>query len=124
MQHLGWRTQPPVWILGSLGLCVKDLTRIAGETTPLFRRSGRPFAFYVLQDDPGTPSPDGIQQALTLHTAIMKLASAEAESGAEIEKEQLSFHLAASLPLDLDLKQALLGMKSEAERLRAVISFF
>jgi hypothetical protein len=32
--------------------------------------------------------------------------------------------LAGSLPLDLDFKQTLLGMTSEAERLRAIISFF
>jgi hypothetical protein len=42
----------------------------------------------------------------------------------EVDKEQLSFHLAGSLPLDLDFKQALLSMKSEPERLRAIISFF
>lgn len=77
-----------------------------------------------LHDDPGAATPEDIDRALTLHAEIMKLASAEAESVAEIDKAQLSFHLAASLPLDLDLKQALLGMKSEAERLRAVISFF
>ena len=77
-----------------------------------------------LKDEADKPGPEDIERAMTLHAEIMKLANADAESDAEIEKEQLSFHLAASLPLDLDLKQALLGMKSEAERLRAVISFF
>ena len=38
--------------------------------------------------------------------------------------DQLSFRLAGPLPLDLDFKQTLLGMKSEAERLRAVIAYF
>ena len=50
--------------------------------------------------------------------------SAEPEKSSEIDEGQLSFHLAGSLPLDLDFKQTLLGMKSEAERLRAVVSFF
>ena len=77
-----------------------------------------------LQDDPSAASTDDVDRAMTLHAEIMKLASAEAENAAEIDKDMLSFHLASSLPLDLDLKQALLGMKSESERLRAVISFF
>ena len=77
-----------------------------------------------LQDDPGAASTDDVDRAMTLHAEIMKLASAEAENAAEIDKDLLSFHLASSLPLDLDLKQALLGMKSESERLGAVISFF
>ena len=37
---------------------------------------------------------------------------------------QLSFNLVGPLPLDLDFKQTLLGMKSEAERMQAVISYF
>ena len=77
-----------------------------------------------LQDEPGVAPAEEIARAMKLHGEIMKLAGAEAENAAEIDKQQLSFHLAASLPLDLDLKQALLGMKSEPERLRAVISFF
>jgi len=77
-----------------------------------------------LQDEPGAATGEEIDQAMKLHAEIMKLAGARAEDAAEIDKQQLSFHLAASLPLDLDLKQALLGMKSEPERLRAVISFF
>ena len=79
---------------------------------------------FYLDDDPGESSRDEIEKAMGLHAEIMKLAGAQPEDAAEIEKQQLSFHLAASLPLDLDLKQALLGMKSEPERLRAVISFF
>ena len=54
----------------------------------------------------------------------MTLAGAAAEKSSEIEAAQLSFHLAGSLPLDLDFKQTLLGMKSEEERVRAVISCF
>jgi uncharacterized protein len=77
-----------------------------------------------LRDEPGTATSEEIARAIELHGEIMKLAGAEAENAAEMKREQLSFHLAASLPLDLDLKQALLSMKSEPERLRAVISFF
>jgi Lon protease-like protein len=77
-----------------------------------------------LRDESAIASPDEMTQALKLHGEIMTLAGAEPEKSAEIGEGQLSFHLAGSLPLDLDFKQALLGMKSEAERLRAVISFF
>lgn len=77
-----------------------------------------------LQDEPGRASTEERQQALKLHGEIMTLAGAEPEKSSEIDEQQLSFHLAGSLPLDPDFKQTLLGMKSEAERLRAVISFF
>ncbi len=77
-----------------------------------------------LQDDPGVASQEEIAQAMKLHGEIMTLAGAEPEKSSEVDEGQLSFHLAGSLPLDLDFKQTLLGMKSEAERLRAIISFF
>jgi Lon protease-like protein len=77
-----------------------------------------------LHDEPGAATREEIDRAMTLHSEIMKLAGAETQAAGDVDAQQLSFHLAASLPLDLDLKQALLGMKSEPERLRAVISFF
>ena len=77
-----------------------------------------------LRDEAGTPSPEEINRAMNLHSEIMTLAGAEPEKASEIDQQKLSFHLAGSLPLDLDFKQALLGMKSEPERLQAVISFF
>jgi hypothetical protein len=61
---------------------------------------------------------------LELHGEIMKLAGSEPESVSDVNELELSFHLAGSLPIDLDFKQTLLGMKSEPERLQAVISFF
>lgn len=77
-----------------------------------------------LRDELGAASQEEIAQALKLHGEIMTLAGAEPERSSEVDEGQLSFHLAGSLPLDLDFKQSLLGMKSEAERLRAIISFF
>lgn len=79
---------------------------------------------FYLRDDPGTATPEETSRAMELHGEIMKLAGSEPESVAEVNAQQLSFHLAGSLPLDLDFKQSLLGMKSEPERLHAVISFF
>jgi Lon protease-like protein len=77
-----------------------------------------------LRDEPGVASKEELSQAMELHGEIMALAGAEPEQSSEIDQGQLSFHLAGSLPLDLDFKQSLLGMKSEAERLQAVILFF
>lgn len=77
-----------------------------------------------LRDELGAASQEDVAQALKLHGEIMTLAGAEPERSSEVDEGQLSFHLAGSLPLDLDFKQSLLGMKSEAERLRAIISFF
>ena len=77
-----------------------------------------------LQDDPEVASQEEMAQAMKLHGEIMALAGAAPEKSEEIDQGLLSFHLAGSLPLDLDFKQTLLGLKSEAERLRAIISFF
>jgi Lon protease-like protein len=77
-----------------------------------------------LQDEPGTASTNQVAEALRLHGEIMTLAGAEPENVSGIDQQQLSFHLAGSLPLDPEFKQSLLAMKSEGERVRAVISFF
>jgi len=77
-----------------------------------------------LEDEPGRPTAQEMAQALKLHAEIMTLAGATPEKSSEIEERQLSFRLAGSLPLDLDFKQTLLAMKSEAQRLQAIILFF
>ncbi|MGH9499789.1 MAG: LON peptidase substrate-binding domain-containing protein [Terriglobales bacterium] len=79
---------------------------------------------FYLRDDPGAATPEQASRAIELHGEIMKLAGSKAESTADVNAQELSFHLAGSLPLDLDFKQSLLAMKSEPERLQAVISFF
>jgi hypothetical protein len=80
--------------------------------------------FFYLRDDPGTATQEETSRALELHGEIMKLAGSEPESSTGVNAQELSFHLAGSLPLDLDFKQSLLGMKSEPERLQSVIAFF
>lgn len=78
--------------------------------------------FTVIEDEPGTPNSDLVQQAVRLHGEIVKLAGADTE-GPEEDAEHLSFLLAGSLPLDLDFKQKLLTTLSEPKRLQAVISY-
>ena len=84
----------------------------------------RPFLeaeFTVIEDEPGTPSAQLVQQAIRLHAEIAKLAGGDASGPAE--SDHLSFVLAGSLPLDLDFKQKLLTTLSEPKRLEAVISY-
>jgi Lon protease-like protein len=76
-----------------------------------------------LEDDPGPATKDEIQRATNLQAEIMKLAGAEPEGVSAVTSQQISFHIAASLPLDLDFKQSLLIMKSESERIQAVITY-
>jgi uncharacterized protein len=77
-----------------------------------------------LQDNTEKALSEEIGRAVQLHGEIMALAGAMPEGSAPAEQDELSFHLAGSLPLDLDFKQTLLAMKSESERLRAVIAYF
>ena len=78
----------------------------------------------LLEDEHGIPSAEQVAEALRLHGEIMALAGATPENAADLEQQRLSFHLAGSLPIDPDFKQSLLSMKSEPERLQAVITFF
>jgi Lon protease-like protein len=76
----------------------------------------------LIEDEPGKPPPQLVQQAVRLHAEIVKLAGAEAR-GPEEGADRLSFLLAGSLPLDLDFKQNLLSNLSEPKRLEAVVEY-
>ena len=74
-------------------------------------------------DEPGRAPADTIDEALRLYGDLVELAEAEAELP-EASVPQFSFHLAAPMPLDLDFKQTLLGMRSERERIAAIVAYF
>ncbi|HWR14022.1 MAG TPA: LON peptidase substrate-binding domain-containing protein [Terriglobales bacterium] len=75
-------------------------------------------------DDEATPAPKPeAEKLIELHGQLLALAGAEA-SGIELDDAQLSFHLAGSVPLDLDFKQSLLAMKSEPQRVTAMIEYY
>jgi Lon protease-like protein len=76
-----------------------------------------------LLDEPDRASHEEAQEALKLHNEVLSLAGAALETIQPGEDPQLSFHLAGTLPLDLDFKQTLLEMKSEGERIRAMVSY-
>ena len=78
----------------------------------------------LVPDDPGA-LPQQEQErvkAIQLHLEILSLAGAVQDLSAA-DQNQLSFYLAGSLPLDLDFKQKLLGMRSEGERIQAVAGY-
>ncbi len=67
-------------------------------------------------DEPDSPSADDASKAITSYTELMKLVDSEGETP-EADDPQLSFHLVAPLPVDLDFKQTLLASRSEAKRI-------
>ena len=80
-------------------------------------------AVHYFDDAPAAVSPQQIARAAALQKELLALAGAQ-ESAVETDHPQLSFQLAAALPLDLDFKQTLLGMRSEPERLKSVIEYY
>lgn len=79
---------------------------------------------FYLADENELAAADDVEKAIRLHQEIMELAGAQPETIAATETAQLAYRLAGSLPFDPDFQQALLEMSSEAERTRAMVSFF
>ena len=77
----------------------------------------------LVPDEPGKPAPEDSAKAIQFHLEILSLAGAVQDLSAA-DQTALSFHLAGSLPLDLDFKQKLLTMRSESERIVAVAAYF
>jgi len=77
----------------------------------------------LIPDEPGGAADRERELAVERHREILALAGAVQDlSGSD--DATLSFHLAGSLPLDLDFKQKLLTMRSESNRLKAVAEYF
>lgn len=79
---------------------------------------------FFLEDEEHPAANEDIATAVRLHGEIMQLAGAQPEHEEEEDTKQLAYRLAGSMPFDPDFQQALLEMNSEAERMRAIISFF
>ena len=75
------------------------------------------------EDTPGEPPSEQREQALELQRELISMSGEEAEELHE-EHPQLSFQLAAAVPLPLDFKQTLLIMRSEPERLSALVAYY
>jgi Lon protease-like protein len=76
----------------------------------------------LVPDEPSTPEPEEAKRAIEFHRQILSMAGA-AQDISQADQDMLSFHLAGSLPLDLDFKQKLLAMRSEGQRIRTVADY-
>jgi Lon protease-like protein len=75
-----------------------------------------------LDDAPDVPARNETQRAIQLHREILSLAGAVQDLSAA-SQDTLSFYLASSLPLDLDFKQKLLGLRSENQRVSLLTQY-
>lgn len=76
----------------------------------------------LVPDEPGSASEEQRARAIDAHKKILDLAGALQDLTAA-DQDVLSYHLAGSLPLDLDFKQKLLAMRSERERIQEVAQY-
>lgn len=76
----------------------------------------------MIEDEAGGATEGDKTRVTALHSELLAMAGAKQDlTGAD--PAQLSFYLAGSLPLDLDFKQKLLGLRSEGERLPLLIEY-
>lgn len=76
----------------------------------------------IIHDEPGTAPQEDTARAIQLHSELLAIAGARQDLDAA-DPSQLSFYLAASLPLDLDFKQKLLALRAESQRLSSLITY-
>jgi ATP-dependent Lon protease len=73
-------------------------------------------------DEPSQVVPATKETLIELHEQLFSILGQVPE--VERDAPSLSFHLAHELPVDLDFKQALLEMKSEAERIETLTEYY
>lgn len=76
----------------------------------------------MINDEPEAPPQEDAARAAQLHSELLAIAGAKQDISAA-DPALLSFYLAGSLPLDLDFKQKLLSLRSEADRLSILITY-
>jgi Lon protease-like protein len=74
-------------------------------------------------DEPERTPRDKAKRLLEQHVEALTLLGAAAETPPGDEKE-LSFLIAGSMPFDLDFKQKLLVMRSEMQRVEALLEYY
>jgi Lon protease-like protein len=73
-------------------------------------------------DEPAPLAGKETDNAIELHEQLFEVLGQVAEI--DRSKSPLSFQLASQLPVDLDFKQTILEMKSEAERLETLVEYY
>ncbi|MGC2551022.1 MAG: LON peptidase substrate-binding domain-containing protein [Candidatus Sulfotelmatobacter sp.] len=76
----------------------------------------------MIEDEPGEPPQGDAARAAQLHSELLAIAGAKQDLSAA-DPASLSFYIAGSLPLDLDFKQKLLSLRSEADRISILITY-
>jgi Lon protease-like protein len=76
----------------------------------------------LVPDETGSATEEARARAAQLHLEILSLAG-PVQDLSTATPSQLSFHLAGSLPLELDFKQKLLTTRSEGERLQLLTAY-
>ncbi len=74
-------------------------------------------------DQPDQPQKEEVARLLQLHSEMLRLLGASAELPTD-DDGQLAFEIAASMPFDLDLKQKLLALRSEKERVTELLDYY
>jgi Lon protease-like protein len=74
------------------------------------------------EDEPSLPSNSAVDTVVELHEQLFAVLGQSVDIARDTEP--LSFHLANELPVDLDFKQALLEMKSEADRIETLTEYY
>lgn len=74
------------------------------------------------EDEPSQVSQSDADTVIQLHQQLFEVLGQHAD--VEKSNASLSFQLAHDLPVDLDFKQSLLEMKSEAERIETLIEYY
>jgi Lon protease-like protein len=74
-------------------------------------------------DEPEPPRKEQNARLIEIHSEALALLGATAEAPPADEKE-LSFLVAGSMPFDLDFKQKLLVMRSEPQRVEALLKYY
>ncbi len=75
------------------------------------------------EDEGSAPAPAQLADLLDLHAQVIALLGADTQVPSPDEPD-LSFQLAAVMPFDLDFKQTLLGMRSEKDRVQALLEYY
>jgi Lon protease-like protein len=74
------------------------------------------------EDELSLPSSGAMDTVVELHEQLFAVLGQPVDIARDTEP--LSFHLANELPVDLDFKQALLEMKSEADRIETLTEYY
>ena len=88
---------------------------------------GRSFATADVEpvvDEEDTPSPEDVEQALNIFQRLAEAAEVEVEDPFSPSSPTLSFELAARVDFGLELRQEVLELTSERERLRRLAEIF